>query len=94
MVTEQEAVLAFTFTEVLGEWLTDDQFDEMRRRNVSPEYADGACASHDFCDANMAMLEAFKRVVGRAPDLAEDADVNLWDNAWNEAHAQFLTERE
>ena len=50
------AALAESFGEILRQWLTPDEFAEMKHRNESdPAYAGKACASHDFCDANMAM---------------------------------------
>ena len=40
------------------------------------------CHSHDFCDANEVMAEAFAAVVGRSIDLQSDADSELWSEAW------------
>lgn len=77
------------FVRILRKWLTADEFAEMRRRNVqSPR---GTCASHDFCDANMAMLEAVQTVLKlpknqrAAPYLLDDWFVNLWSDAWDKA---------
>lgn len=49
-------------------------------------YADlpNVCASHNFCDANMPMLEAFQTVTGRTPET--DQDFDLWGAAWQRAH--------
>jgi Tfp pilus assembly protein PilV len=60
--------------------------------NASPDYA-GACATHDFFDANMAMLAAFENVLKREPytitegatDVQREADQALWNAAWNMA---------
>ena len=64
-----------------------DNACEVDRRNATPEYA-GACASHDFCDANMPMAAAFEAVTGREPDVASQADADLWNAAWNIAKAR------
>lgn len=55
---------------------------EANKRNKT--YSDGACASHDFCDANMVMDAAFKAVVGRETG-DTDEDLKLWANAWDMA---------
>ena len=75
--------VAASFRYLLKEVLTDDQLAEVRRRNATPEYAEhGCCASHDFCDANMVMLEAFERVMGHEPYLDSEADMRLINEAW------------
>lgn len=57
-------VLGEAFANTLVQWLTDIAYLEMRIRNR--EYDDPhICASHDFCDANMAMEEAFENLFGR-----------------------------
>lgn len=65
---------------------------EINTRNARPDYA-GCCATHDFFDANMAMLAVFEDVTGREPatisetatDAEKDADADLWTAAWNMA---------
>jgi hypothetical protein len=92
MVTEQETSLAYEFAAILREWLSEAEFEEVRRRNALPEYDDaGACASHDFCDANIVMEEAFKRVFNREPDVSTEADTDIWNTAWDTAKREFLT---
>lgn len=59
---------------------------EIDRRNRDPEYA-GCCASHDFCDANMPMAEAFEATFGREVNPADDADAAIWNEAWDKARA-------
>lgn len=50
-----------------------------------------ACHTHDFCDANMVMLEAFKVTFEREPEFLtnpdETADLALWNDAWQIAKA-------
>lgn len=78
--------LAHEFSRVLREWLTDDEMAQVIERNA--EVDDPAiCASHDFCDANMAMYEAFERVMGHPIDTRKKADLAVWDKAWNMAKA-------
>lgn len=56
-----------------------DQFKEVLRRQLSPAEllkidqtnglrADGTCATHDYCDANMAMLQAVVELTGLDED--------------------------
>jgi len=51
------ADLAKQFDAVLREWLTAEEYEAVIRRNRTEEYR-GSCATHDFCDANVAMMEA------------------------------------
>lgn len=93
--------LANAFVAVLRTWLTPEQMAQVKRRNALRD-SDFVCHSHDFCDANMAMHEAFKQVVGRDPtDYLEknpegsmdELDVAIWNAAWDYASRNFLTER-
>jgi hypothetical protein len=84
-------VLGAAFVAVLKDWLTADDFAEMQEVNATPDFTapNGPCASHNYCDANMAMSEAFEVALGREPDVfdqddgAEGPDVTLWNAAWN-----------
>jgi hypothetical protein len=85
------------FADILKVWFSPEQWEAMRIKNASnPE---NVCASHDYCNANIAMLEAFHafnlnpRIV---PDIDQDADTDdiaLWDAAWKWAKANRLTAR-
>lgn len=46
------------------------------------------CASHDHCDANMPMSEAFAEVMGREIDLQNQDEIALWNEAWRIAKAE------
>ena len=75
--------IATAFAATLREWLSADQWAEMQARNVN-HADDGICASHDYCDANMAMEAAFISVTGREPacgyeTLADGSPVNPAD---------------
>lgn len=88
MLTETDATraLAAAFSARLRAQLTEDQMETVNRTNALPENA-CACASHDFCDANMVMLEAWQEVHGRDPDPASDDDAYEWNRAWDAARA-------
>lgn len=95
-VREGEAqAIALAFADALRADLAPYQWEAMRARNASPEYGGGVCASHDFCDANMTMQEAWESVMGRnfLPDDAPpaDADCALWGMAWAIARRAYLT---
>lgn len=49
--------IAVKFCENIGAWLDDEQIAEVNRRNAS-EANPNICHSHDFCDANQAMIDA------------------------------------
>lgn len=81
--------LAAEFTRVLREWLTEEQMREVVKRNATVRYA-GCCASHDFCDANMAMLEACAKLTGKPEtehDFADEALCAIVNRAWDLARA-------
>ena len=65
--------LAREFSATLREWLRPDELAEVVERNRA-ETDSYICHSHDFCDPNMAMLEAMEAVVGiSANEVAEEA---------------------
>jgi hypothetical protein len=72
--------LARKFDEVLRTHVTPEEYGEILRLNR--EYGKNECASHDFCDANMTMLEALKSF-GIPEDMAlNDECHRLWCAAW------------
>lgn len=85
VLTTDVNTLARTFIAVLRNgWLTERQMRSVVTKNrANPE----CCATHDYCDANMAMDEAFKASFGRPMDLGRDEDKDLWNRAWNVAKA-------
>lgn len=77
--------LAHEFSDVLASWLTDE---EKRLVLETNEREPGYCATHNVCDPNMAMLEAFTRLfpeVTLERVMNEDAQIELWEQAWNVA---------
>jgi hypothetical protein len=88
-VSTQTETLALEFARVLRSWLTAEQMRLVLERNAEGAKIGAAwCASHDFCDANMAMAEAMQTVLGREPDPVDnEADGDLWNAAWSRAKA-------
>lgn len=82
MSAQIEAIGAL-FVEQLRADLTPEQFAEMQNLNSTAD--DGVCHSHDYCDANMTMADAFEQVVGREIDTQDDDDRALWSSAWRYA---------
>lgn len=67
---------------------------EIVERNRTREYRDnGCCATQDFCDANMVMLDAWRSVTGRTDvpesEVIDGEDYALWDEAWAVAIAML-----
>lgn len=59
---------ARAFDRILRTHIAPHEYAEAVRMNAEdPAYSadSGCCASHDFCDANMTMLEAFASVTGK-----------------------------
>ena len=77
-----------TFAAVLKEWLTPEQFHEMKDWN-GQNRDNPCCASHDYCDANMAMCEAFIQLKMPTTDGGR-FDTALWDAAWSYARQEGL----
>lgn len=56
-------VLAMVFTAVLREWLSAEEWAAVVQRNAMDDDPN-VCHSHDFCDANEAMIEAHQIAFG------------------------------
>lgn len=59
--------------------LTLDQLQEVVERNKV--YDKETCASHDFCDANQCMLDAWEQL-GQPMDFQNDQQMSVTDQAW------------
>lgn len=57
------------------------QADEDNATEVNPNI----CHSHDHCDANEIMNQAFRIVLGRNADTQIKSDVAMWTAAWDHA---------
>ncbi len=86
-MTVSPEVLAAAFARHLRAQLNPETMEEVNRLNRE-EYGPNVCASHDFCDANMPMAEAFESLFGREVELNDDADLNIWAEAWDLAKAK------
>ena len=82
----QVHAIAWAFSSILGDWFTKAEGQQVLERNRA-EPCHMVCHSHDFCDANEAMFEAFKQVTGRDIDGDCEPDCVLWGDAWNQAVA-------
>ena len=73
--------IAGKFSELLQAELTPSELQEARELNKTEEDSN-VCHSHDFCDANMVMHEAFGTF---GIDPLDDLDKwsNLWNSAWS-----------
>jgi hypothetical protein len=98
--------IANEFSRILQSWLTEDEMSLLRSDTARllvghPDHA-RICHSHDYCDANEAMCQAFKNVVerecwwpsdvdeGNCDEADVDNDFALWDKAWGIAkQAEF-----
>ncbi|MEE8608977.1 MAG: hypothetical protein V3S55_15340 [Nitrospiraceae bacterium] len=86
----EEHELPKTFHAVMRSWLTTDELKLVDHRNVG--YDEIVCATHDFCDANMAMAEAWQTVYECSEDEATEMvdteeGARIWSAAWGSAKA-------
>lgn len=90
------AEVAKKFSTILREWLTPKQIDHVNCQNILREIlaerlegkTDNICHSHDYCDANMAMLEAMQSFGFDCDEIIHDEQKTaLWNEAWNIAKA-------
>lgn len=89
--TELINQLSDEFSRLIVASFTPDQLAETIAKNHTPDYA-GCCATHDYCDSNMVMNEAFENVMNREfiffddekPETQEQhrEDCHLFDSAW------------
>lgn len=97
-MNDQIPALAKAFAAILKEWASPEEWTTMRRANAA-ETDPTICASHDFCDANEAMAEAFTKLGLTAPgdEGCEDGSpafeetCGLWNAAWALAKKEDLT---
>jgi hypothetical protein len=85
---EQTYKLAGEFTRILKSWAKPGEWETMVKDNAA-EKDDGICHSHDFCDANMAMAEAFQKVHGRECVANDDGDIAKMTEAWDLAKSMW-----
>lgn len=98
--------LAFEFSKQLKHEISLFNLDIVNARN-SKEGNSAICHSHDYCDANEAMLAAFETTFGRPCVLSGngsteqiESDCNLWNVAWSLAkenkfyYSEFVSNQE
>ena len=76
------AVLGYRFAVNIREWLTDGEWTAMRAkaRQLAADGVTNVCPSHDYCDANVALLDAFTNIYGPLPDdrrIVDEAHVEM-----------------
>ena len=86
--------LACAFANRIGQQLDATEWQDMRVRNQT--VADGVCASHDFLDANMVMLDVWRAtrkpaIVGNGDAEALGQDLDHVNAAWRIATRHYLT---
>lgn len=82
-IESPENKLARKFSEVLLEWCGPKELKAMNARNIL-EKDKSVCHSHDFCDANLAMIEACESLGIRWENDLNSNDYNSTvDKAWN-----------
>ena len=75
------------FHAVIREWLPE-HLHQIDAKNAANSL--GICATHDLCDSNMAMAEAFERHGLDPFDVECASKAALWAQAWNIAiHVGF-----
>ena len=77
-------LLSIAFSAGLKRELRDDQLIKMIALNRE-EADDKICHSHDFCDPNVIMMEAFKECFQRSLDLTDPDQMDLVNKAWERA---------
>jgi len=95
-------VLAVLMGELFADLFCEDMspgvIATVRERNASPRYAGSICATHDFCDANQVMADAFAQTMGRDLIMGDDEpgqqdDFRLWGKAWDHAKTHRLSDQ-
>ena len=74
--------LARCFAALVRATFTPDDIDTVNGRNAHPDYA-GACATHDFCDANALMYGAWCALAFETPDMSDAETADAMNAAWN-----------
>lgn len=90
-LSEEEGVkrLAACFLETLKRDIGPEDFDRACLLNLG-ETSSGVCHSHDFCDANMTMDEAYRTTFRVRETNVDDAKVvERWNAAWEVAVQQM-----
>jgi hypothetical protein len=79
--------IAATFTAKLVDELGDTRMETVVQRNLTEE-SPNVCHSHDFCDANVVMADAFSEETGHDVDFEDGGHIDLWNEAWELARGR------
>ena len=93
---DQVKKIAKEFAKRLYKYNGNKKMAIVNKKNKTSEYElTGSCASHDFCDANVVMLDAFEKVLNRkivwfndeipATEKQNEIDTNTMNIAWSMA---------
>ena len=83
---EKTRQLALNFVALVCREFDEKTLSEIRRRNRA-ETNPSVCHTHDFCDANLLMDDAWRFTFGRDTNLDDEVDCAVWSNAWARAVA-------
>lgn len=81
--------LANEFSQVLHEWLKPSVMEQIVYKNslAADNGETDTCATHQYCDSNQAMINAFTRVMGGEPIIyfgyGDEIDTILMGEAWD-----------
>ena len=86
------AGLAKEFSKNIREALSAEQLQEVIKRNAEHRRTGAPeCATHDFIDANVCMIDAWKALTLTPLDPASDEQVKIQNEAWSDAsESNFL----
>lgn len=87
---QQTEQIARSFAAKLLAHIGPEKMAEINRLNATDAYSDGACATHDLCDANVYMASAQAGVLGVTEDyllahLNDETLLTQWEDAWQMA---------
>lgn len=80
--------LAQAFLRALHEEIGLDNLREASARNQAQK-ARNICHSHDFCDANMVMADAWQQLTHCEVDVACQSQRDIWNQAWDAAKVEL-----
>lgn len=98
LVPVQAQQVGAAFESLLWQQLGEENYREVAERNRR-ETDPIICHTHDFCDANQVMMDAFEKALGREPDIQSPTDMQVFDAAWAigrqrlESHVDAVAQR-
>lgn len=80
--TEQIEPMAKAFSAELLSELGQKNMTIVIERNQTEEYK-GACATHDFCDANQVFLDAHERFFNEEMEVLSNESISFTNRVWD-----------